>query len=70
MTTETILRRLAAICRENIAAFADWETKTDHRGVPLRSGAKGEARGTVATSREILAEIRRLRRKAPDLMTK
>lgn len=65
MTLESALRRLSKICRENIAAFEPWETtcKINADGRPSRreSGEKGEARGTVATSRKILTEIQRIR---------
>ena len=66
MTNESVLRRLAKICRENIAAFEPWETtwKIGCDGHVKRRGAgeQGEARGTVATSREILIEIRKIRK--------
>jgi len=68
MTVETVLRRLSKICRENIAAFDGWEqnpiTYTRGNGVVvyIGVGARGEARGTVQTCREMLVDIRRLRR--------
>ena len=67
MTAETALSRIARICRENIGTFEPWESQR-WQVPPIKpvrgEGALGEARGTVATCREILTEIRRLRLEA------
>lgn len=61
ISPRTILRHITAICRDNISVFEQWESRSD-----LGKGAKGEARGTVETCKEILRDIRLLKqRKIP-----
>lgn len=59
------LARIAKVCRENIAAFGPtydphWGSETNP-GPPMK-GAKAEANGVTDMAREILTEIRLLRR--------
>jgi hypothetical protein len=59
------LARIAKVCHENIAAFGPtydphWGSAT--RPGPPMKGAKAEANGVTDMAREILTEIRLLRR--------
>jgi hypothetical protein len=59
------LAQIAKVCRENIAAFGPtydphWGSETNP-GPPMQ-GAKAEANGVTDMAREILTEIRLLRR--------
>lgn len=59
------LARIAKVCRENIAAFGPtydphWGRAT--RPGPPMKGAKAEANGVTDMAREILTEIRLIRR--------
>ena len=59
LTAETVMRRIAKTCRENIKASFAFQGL---RGVG--PGAQGEARGTVETCEEILSEIHQMRRQS------
>jgi hypothetical protein len=60
LTALGALRIIARECRENIVAYRNYP---EGKKVKVGKGAIGEARGTVRTSREILATIRQLRKR-------
>lgn len=60
-----VLARIAKLCRENVAAFGKsynprWRPWQLH-SAPMK-GAKAEGRGVADMAREVLAEIRTIRR--------
>ena len=60
-SSKVILRKLKQFANDNIEAFENWEEKLDYRGKRFGKGARGEARGTVTTCRELLQEIRKFK---------
>ena len=63
MTVETVLRRIERQCRVDAKAFSEYEPLVDGRKLCVPgAGARGEARGSVATLDEIRTLCRTLRR--------
>ncbi len=63
MTVETVLRRIERQCRVDAKAFSEYEPLVDGRKMCMPGpGARGEARGSVATLDEIRTLCRTLRR--------
>ena len=56
-----VLARIAKLCRENIAAFGQTYDPQWPQGGQMK-GAKSEGNGVTDMAREMLTEIRRMRR--------
>jgi len=68
MNTKKALAQIAKLCRENIAAFGKaydprWRTYSRMGPGPPMRGAKSEGNGVTAMAKEILTEIKIIRRK-------
>ena len=62
MKSKTILAKITRLCRENIRAFG--ETYDPHWPMGGKmNGAKSEGNGVTSMAREILTEIKIIRRK-------
>ena len=69
MNVETVLRRIERQCRVDAKAFAKYEPLVDGRKLCVPGpGARGEARGSVATLDEIRTLCRTLRREHRSFM--
>ena len=60
--TKKVLAQIAKLCKGNLEAFGENYNPTHLRYETLIRGAKAEARGVCAASKEVLVEIKLIRR--------